>query len=152
MRVGVGFTPFEMRADVVVRLAVRAEAAGVEAVGVAEGWTHDAVVLLAEVAQRTDRIGIGTSVLSVWSRSATTLAMSAAGLRRCSGGRFVLGLGAGSPSLTEGVPSLPGAPGRRGRGRGRIGQRSRSGAITPPGGPMSFPSTRRTWFAPIHPS
>ena len=66
MRVGVGFTPFETRADVVVRLAVRAEAAGVEAVGVAEGWTHDAVVLLAEVAQRTNRIRIGTSVLSVW--------------------------------------------------------------------------------------
>src|SRR5215216_219738 len=102
MRVGVGFTPFEMRADVVVRLAVRAEAAGVEAVGVAEGWTHDAVVLLAEIAQRTNRIRIGTSVLSVWGRSAATLAMGAAGLQRCSGGRFVLGLGAGSPPLTEG--------------------------------------------------
>jgi hypothetical protein len=37
MRVGVGFTPFETRADAVVRLALRAEAAGVEAVGVAEG-------------------------------------------------------------------------------------------------------------------
>jgi alkanesulfonate monooxygenase SsuD/methylene tetrahydromethanopterin reductase-like flavin-dependent oxidoreductase (luciferase family) len=54
----VGFTPFETRADVVVRLALRAEAAGVEAVGVAEGWTHDAVVLLAELAQRTNRIQI----------------------------------------------------------------------------------------------
>ena len=102
VRVGIGFTPFETRADVVVRLAVRAEAAGVEAVGVAEGWTHDAVVLLAEIAQRTERIRIGTSVLSVWGRSAGTLAMSATGLQRCSGGRFVLGLGAGSPPLTEG--------------------------------------------------
>lgn len=107
MRVGIGFTPFETRADVVVRLAVRAEAAGVEAVGVAEGWTHDAVVLLAEVAQRTDRIGIGTSVLSVWGRTAATLAMGAAGLQRCSGGRFVLGLGAGSPPLTEGFHGVP---------------------------------------------
>jgi alkanesulfonate monooxygenase SsuD/methylene tetrahydromethanopterin reductase-like flavin-dependent oxidoreductase (luciferase family) len=102
MRVGVAFTPFETRADVVVRLAVRAEAVGVEAVGVAEGWTHDSVVLLAEVAGRTNRIRIGTSVLSVWGRSAATLAMAAAGLQRCSGGRFVLGLGAGSPPLTEG--------------------------------------------------
>jgi len=107
MRVGVGFTPFETRADVVVRLAVRAEAAGVEAVGVAEGWTHDAVVLLAEIAQRTNRIRIGTSVLSVWGRSAATLAMGAAGLQRCSGGRFVLGLGAGSPPLTEGFHGVP---------------------------------------------
>ncbi len=106
-RVGIGFTPFETRADVIVRLAVRAEAAGIEAVGVAEAWTHDAVVLLAEVAQRTDRIRIGTGVLSVWGRSAATLAMAAAGLQRCSGGRFVLGLGAGSPPLTEGLHGIP---------------------------------------------
>jgi alkanesulfonate monooxygenase SsuD/methylene tetrahydromethanopterin reductase-like flavin-dependent oxidoreductase (luciferase family) len=102
VRVGIGFTPFETRVDVLVRLAVRADAAGVEAVGVAEGWSHDALIVLAEVAQRTNRIGIGTSVLSVWGRSAATLAMGAAGLQRCSGGRFVLGLGAGSPPLSEG--------------------------------------------------
>jgi alkanesulfonate monooxygenase SsuD/methylene tetrahydromethanopterin reductase-like flavin-dependent oxidoreductase (luciferase family) len=104
--VGIGFTPFETRADVVVRLAERAEAAGVEAVGVAEGWTHDALVLLAEVAQRTSRIRIGTGVLSVWGRSPATLAMGAAGLQRCSGGRFALGLGAGSPPLTEGFHGI----------------------------------------------
>ena len=102
MRVGIGFTPFETRVDVLVRLAVRADAAGVEAVGVAEGWSNDALIVLAEVAQRTSRIGVGTSVLSVWGRSAATLAMGAAGLQRCSGGRFVLGLGAGSPPLSEG--------------------------------------------------
>jgi alkanesulfonate monooxygenase SsuD/methylene tetrahydromethanopterin reductase-like flavin-dependent oxidoreductase (luciferase family) len=106
MWVGIGFTPFETRADVLVRLAVRAEAAGVDAVGVAEGWTHDAVVLAAEVAQRTERIGISTSVLSVWGRSAATLAMGAAGLQRCSDGRFVLGLGAGSPPLAEGFHGI----------------------------------------------
>ena len=33
MRVGIGFTPFETRTDVVTRLAVRADAAGVEAIG-----------------------------------------------------------------------------------------------------------------------
>jgi alkanesulfonate monooxygenase SsuD/methylene tetrahydromethanopterin reductase-like flavin-dependent oxidoreductase (luciferase family) len=106
MRVGIGFTPFETRTDVVVRLAVRADAAGVETISVAEGWTHDALVLLAEVAQRTNRIRIGTSVLSVWGRTAATLAMGAAGLQRCSGGRFVLGLGAGSPPLTEGFHGI----------------------------------------------
>lgn len=107
MRVGIGFTPFETRVDVLMRLAVRADAAGVEAVGVAEGWSHDSLIVLAEVAQRTKRIGIGTGVLSVWGRSAATLAMGAAGLQRCSGGRFVLGLGAGSPPLTEGFHGVP---------------------------------------------
>ena len=107
MRVGIGFTPFETRTDLIVRLAVRADALGVEAISVAEGWTHDALVLLAEIAQRTNRIGIGTSVLSVWGRTAATLAMGAAGLQRYSGGRFVLGLGAGSPPLAEGFHGVP---------------------------------------------
>ena len=106
MQIGIGFTPFETRADVLMRLAVRADAAGIEAIGIAEGWSHDALVLLAEIAQRTNRIGIATSVLSVWGRTAGTLAMGAAGLQRCSGGRFVLGLGAGSPPLTEGLHGL----------------------------------------------
>ena len=107
MQIGIGFTPFETRADVLMRLAVRADAAGIEAIGIAEGWSHDALVLLAEIAQRTNRIGLATSVLSVWGRTAGTLAMGAAGLQRCSGGRFVLGLGAGSPPLTEGLHGLP---------------------------------------------
>jgi alkanesulfonate monooxygenase SsuD/methylene tetrahydromethanopterin reductase-like flavin-dependent oxidoreductase (luciferase family) len=107
VQIGIGFTPFETRADVIMRLAVRADAAGIEAIGIAEGWSHDALVLLAEIAQRTNRIGIATSVLSVWGRTAATLAMGAAGLQRCSGGRFVLGLGAGSPPLTEGLHGLP---------------------------------------------
>ncbi len=106
MRVGVGFTPFETRADVVLRLGTRADELGFAQVGVAEGWTHDAPVLLTELATRTRRIGLASAVLSVWGRTPATLAMVAAGLQRCSGGRFTLGLGAGSPPLTEGVHGL----------------------------------------------
>jgi hypothetical protein len=36
MRVGIGFTPFETRADVVLRLGTRADALGFAQVGVAE--------------------------------------------------------------------------------------------------------------------
>src|SRR5215210_7972177 len=67
--VGVAFTPFETRADVILRLAARADALGINRVDVAEGWTHDATILLAEVALRTSQIGIGTSVVSVWGRT-----------------------------------------------------------------------------------
>ena len=102
MRVGVAFTPFETRADTIVRLACRADELGLARVDVAEAWTHDATILLAEIARRTERIGIGTSILSVWGRTPATLALTAAGLQRCSDGRFQLGLGAGSPPLTEG--------------------------------------------------
>jgi alkanesulfonate monooxygenase SsuD/methylene tetrahydromethanopterin reductase-like flavin-dependent oxidoreductase (luciferase family) len=70
---------------------------------VAEGWGHDASVLLAEVATRTSRIQIGTGVLNIWGRSAAQVAMLATSLHEISEGRFVLGLGAGSPTLAEGL-------------------------------------------------
>ena len=99
----VGITPLETRRDVVLRVATRAEELGYSAVFVAEGWGHDVSVLLAEIAMRTTRIGIGTGVLNVWGRSAASIAMLATSLAELSGGRFVLGLGAGSPALAEGL-------------------------------------------------
>ena len=104
--VGVAFTPFETRTDLIMRLASHAEALGLDRVDVAEAWTHDAIVLLAELAGRTSRIGLGTSVISAWGRTPATIALSAAGLQRYSGGRFSLGIGAGSPPLTEGLHGI----------------------------------------------
>jgi alkanesulfonate monooxygenase SsuD/methylene tetrahydromethanopterin reductase-like flavin-dependent oxidoreductase (luciferase family) len=105
-RVGVGVTPFHTDADASIRLAVRAEELGYSRFGTAEGWTHDAVVLLTQIAGVTSRIGIATAVLPVWSRTPAAIAMAAASLQRASGGRFALGLGAGSPPLVEGLHGL----------------------------------------------
>ena len=111
MRVGAGITPFHTDSEATVRLAVRADELGYSDFGIAEGWTHDAVVLLARIAEITSRIGLATSVLSVWSRTPASIAMSAASLQAASGGRFALGLGASSPPLVEGLHGLTwGAP------------------------------------------
>jgi alkanesulfonate monooxygenase SsuD/methylene tetrahydromethanopterin reductase-like flavin-dependent oxidoreductase (luciferase family) len=104
--VGVGVTPFQTDADTTIRLAVRAEELGYGRFGSAEGWTHDAVVLLAQIAGVTSRIGLATAVLPVWSRTPAAIAMAAASLQRASDGRFALGLGAGSPPLVEGLHGL----------------------------------------------
>ena len=100
---GVGLTPLETRRDVVLHVATRAEQLGYESFHLAEGWGHDAAVLLSEVAVRTSRIRIGTGVLNIWGRSPATIAMLATSLHEVSGGRFTLGLGAGSPQLAEGL-------------------------------------------------
>jgi alkanesulfonate monooxygenase SsuD/methylene tetrahydromethanopterin reductase-like flavin-dependent oxidoreductase (luciferase family) len=105
-RVGVGVTPFHSDADATIRLAVRAEELGYARFGTAEGWTQDAVVLLAQIAGVTSRIGLATTVLPVWSRTPAAIAMAAASLQRASGGRFALGLGASSPPLVEGLHGL----------------------------------------------
>ena len=95
----VGVTPMENRRDVITRVATLAENLGYSAIFVAEGWGHDAGVLLAEIALRTSRIRLGTGVLNTWGRSAAGVAMLAASLADVSDGRFILGLGAGSPAL-----------------------------------------------------
>jgi alkanesulfonate monooxygenase SsuD/methylene tetrahydromethanopterin reductase-like flavin-dependent oxidoreductase (luciferase family) len=104
---GVALTPLENRREVVVRVAECAEELGYDSFFLAEGWGHDASVLLAEVATRTRRIRIGTGVVTTWGRSAAGLAMMASSLAAVSGDRFTLGLGAGSPSLAEGLHDLP---------------------------------------------
>jgi alkanesulfonate monooxygenase SsuD/methylene tetrahydromethanopterin reductase-like flavin-dependent oxidoreductase (luciferase family) len=104
---GIAFTPFETRVETIVRLARQADELGLDCVQVAEAWSHDATIVVAELAAQTSRIGLGTGVLSVWSRTPASLALAAAGLQRVSGGRFSLGLGAGSPPLTEGLHGIP---------------------------------------------
>jgi alkanesulfonate monooxygenase SsuD/methylene tetrahydromethanopterin reductase-like flavin-dependent oxidoreductase (luciferase family) len=105
-RVGVGVTPFHTDADATIRLAQTAEELGYARFGTAEGWTHDAVVLLTQMAGATSTIGLASSVLPVWSRTPGAIAMAAASLQRASGGRFTLGLGASSPPLVEGLHGL----------------------------------------------
>jgi len=104
--VGAGVTPFQADGDATVRLAESAERLGYARFGTAEGWTHDAVVLLAQIAGVTSRIGLVATVLPVWSRTPAAIAMAAASLQRVSEGRFALGLGASTPPLVEGLHGL----------------------------------------------
>jgi alkanesulfonate monooxygenase SsuD/methylene tetrahydromethanopterin reductase-like flavin-dependent oxidoreductase (luciferase family) len=104
--VGAGITPFQTDDEATVRLAVTAEELGYARFGAAEGWTHDAVVLLTRMAAVTSRIGLATTVLPVWSRTPAAIAMAATSLQRASGGRFALGLGASSPPLVEGLHGM----------------------------------------------
>ncbi|MFP5488334.1 MAG: LLM class F420-dependent oxidoreductase, partial [Acidimicrobiia bacterium] len=50
---------------------------------------------------------IGSGILNVFSRTATCMAQTAAGLDFVSGGRFVLGLGASGPQVIEGFHGVP---------------------------------------------
>jgi alkanesulfonate monooxygenase SsuD/methylene tetrahydromethanopterin reductase-like flavin-dependent oxidoreductase (luciferase family) len=104
--VGAGVTPFQTDADATIRLAVAAEELGFARFGTAEGWAHDAVVVLTQIAGATSRIRLASAVLPIWSRSPAAIAMAASGMQRVSGGRFELGLGASSPPLVEGLHGL----------------------------------------------
>ncbi|WP_432826590.1 LLM class flavin-dependent oxidoreductase [Dactylosporangium sp. CA-092794] len=99
-------------------LALHAESTGVDSVwicdhflsepegrppeGVLEAWT-----VLSALAAATRRVTVGTLVTCGTFRSPALLAKMAATADGISGGRLVLGLGAGSPGLEHGMYGLP---------------------------------------------
>lgn len=85
-----------------VEMSARAEREGYERVWLPETWGRDAVSVLATIAERTDDVGIGTSIMNVYSRSPALIGQTAATLQEASGGRFRLGLGPSGPILMEG--------------------------------------------------
>ena len=90
-----------------VPLAIEAERLGYDSVWVAEAWGSDAVSLLAWVGASTTRIGLGTAILQIPSRTPALTAMTAATLDRLSGGRLLLGLGVSGPQVVEGWHGVP---------------------------------------------
>jgi len=109
--IAVSIMPLENRREVIAELAISADRAGFDGFYLPETWAYDTTVLLAEAAVKTSRIRLGTGIIGVWNRSAATIAMAAATLASLSSGRFVLGLGASTPQLAEGLHDVPfGAP------------------------------------------
>jgi len=102
--------PLENRRDQFVLLATLADEIGYDGVMFPETWSYDVTVLLAEIAVKTRRVRLGTGILGVWNRSAATIAMAAATLASQSNGRFILGLGASTPQLVEGLHDVPFEP------------------------------------------
>lgn len=96
---GVFPTPLARSADAVVELAGLAEERGLDLVTVQDHPYQprflDAWTLLAFVAARTSRVHLGPNVANMRLRDPALLARAAASLDILSGGRLVLGLGAG---------------------------------------------------------
>ncbi|MGI8334471.1 LLM class flavin-dependent oxidoreductase [Actinomadura scrupuli] len=107
VRRGVALTPMETRREVIVKAAVLADELGYETFAVPEGWGLDSTPVLTEIALRTTGIRVASAILSVWGRTPATLAMTAATLHQISGGRYVLGLGASTRALAEGLHDTP---------------------------------------------
>ncbi len=94
---------------------IRAGASAAEQVGLDGVWLNDHLAgsvhgaphvlecwtILSAIAAEVPRIAIGPLVLNVGNRDPGTLAVMAATLQHVSGGRLVLGLGAGAPAGTS---------------------------------------------------
>ena len=91
-RIGIAISGGPNPAEI-VDLVVLAESLGYESAWVAEGHGGDQFAILSACAMRTSRILLGTSISSVFVRTAPTIAMAASTVADLSGGRFILGLG-----------------------------------------------------------
>ena len=83
-------------------LVVRAEELGYESAWAAEGQGKSAFGKLERWAVHTDRIGLATGIVNVFSRTPAAIAQAAATLDAHSGGRAILGLGVAHPGVVEG--------------------------------------------------
>src|SRR5215831_21004432 len=105
-RIGIAFSGGASPYEIVdcVRLA---ESLGYESAWVAEGHGGDQFAVLAACAAQTSHILLGTSISSVYVRTAPTIAMAALTVDDLSHGRFILGLGSSHKVQVEGEHGVP---------------------------------------------
>jgi coenzyme F420-dependent oxidoreductase len=84
-----------------VEYSQTAEARGYERVWVPESWGRDAVTTLTTISERTSTVGIGTSIVNIYSRSPAVLGQTAATLQEVSNSRFRLGIGPSAAAVVE---------------------------------------------------
>ena len=107
--IGFDWQGAEDRARAFARATI-ADEVGVDALFVAEAWGRDAFTPLVQLADRTQRIKLGTAIVNIYSRTPAALAQHFATLDELSGGRVIIGLGNSGPLVIEhfhGVPFQP---------------------------------------------
>ena len=73
----------------------------VDSLWIPESWGREAFVMLGAIGAMTRRIKLGTSIVSMFSRSPATLAMAASTLDNITLNRTIIGIGASTPILAE---------------------------------------------------
>lgn len=106
-KLGIGLSGQDMTPLEVVECCKLADSLGYHSFWLSEGHGGDQFTTLTACALATDNIKLGTSIVSVYVRSAPTIAMAAACLDHFSNGRFILGLGSSHKVQVEGEHGIP---------------------------------------------
>lgn len=111
-RLGVVLPPQDqnLSARDIVRLAELVEEGGYDAAFMPEAFSWDALCLLSGIAMATNRIQIGTSIVTIPVRTPAISAMASATIDDLSQGRHILGLGMGHRQLVTTWHGLPFEP------------------------------------------
>ena len=101
MRVGYSLGPLLSIADV-LNCARMADSENVDSVWVPESWGRESFSTLGAVAQVTEKVRLGTSIISIFARTPATVAMGAMTLDMLSYNKAVIGLGSSTEAIVEG--------------------------------------------------
>ncbi|MFO7589492.1 MAG: LLM class F420-dependent oxidoreductase [Acidimicrobiia bacterium] len=104
MRLGVnfGYQDWGAGLDGAISAAQEADRLGFHSGWTAEAYGSDAVTPLTWLMAHTERMSWGTAIMQMPARTPAMTAMTAATLDLMSGGRFLLGIGASGPQVSEG--------------------------------------------------
>lgn len=104
MRLGISFGYQDWGAGLPAAIAMAQEAdrLGYESGWVAEAYGTDAITPITWLLAHTERLKMGTAIAQMPARAPAMTAMTAATLDMMSGGRFLLGIGASGPQVSEG--------------------------------------------------
>lgn len=100
MKVGYSLGPL-LSMDEVVKCAGLADGQA-DSIWVPESWGRESFATLGALAQSTKQVRLGTSIISIFSRTPATIAMGAATLDALSNGRAMIGLGTSTEAIVEG--------------------------------------------------
>lgn len=106
MRVGLGIPPIGLPIDLCTDVVRQAEERGFEYISVGEAWGTETCTMVAALLARSQRIRIGTGIISLYLRPPTLTAMQGATLDLIAPGRVCLGLGVSTRNINafHGVP------------------------------------------------
>lgn len=104
MRLGISFGYQDWGAGLpgAIAMAQEADRLGYESGWVAEAYGTDAITPITWLLAHTERLKMGTAIAQMPARAPAMTAMTAATLDMMSGGRFLLGIGASGPQVSEG--------------------------------------------------
>jgi len=77
------------------------EECGYDRVWIGESWGRNTVSVLTSIARDSSEIGIGTSILPIFTRTPALIGQTAATLQEVSDGRFRMGIGSSGPRVVE---------------------------------------------------
>jgi F420-dependent oxidoreductase-like protein len=88
-------------------MAVLADDLGLDSVWASEAWGQDVVSMLGALSVATEHVRLGTAIMQIPARPATSAAMAIASLDVMSGGRLCVGIGPSGPQVSEGWYGAP---------------------------------------------